>query len=297
MAASPQFMVNDAKLPLCRPSRAFHFDPMKMRTSLALVSTGLFIAAIGVARADGACRFEGLGTGKVAKVVDGRSFVMEDGREVRIAGIEVLPAPNVGDPLTPRAIAGAAAKAALAAILHGQSVELRGREHITDRYGRTVAFVERVDGAVTAAGEMLARGHAQVAAQVGDTACAVELLSRERVARTAKLGLWAEPYYEVMEARNGSQLLAARGHFTLVEGKVLSVRESGGTIYLNFGRRWSEALTVTISKRQERIFAGAGMPLKQLANRAVRVRGWIEERNGPRIEARRPEQIEVAGLN
>jgi endonuclease YncB( thermonuclease family) len=290
-------MVNDAKSPQCRPSCAFHFDRMKMRICLAFVSTGLFIAAIGIARADSACRFEVLGSGKVTKVVDGRSFVMEDGREVRIAGIEVPPAPSVGDPLTSRAAAGAAARAALAAILDGQSVELRGREHITDRYGRTVAFVERIDGAVTAAGEMLARGHAQVAAQVGDTACAVELLSRERVARAAKLGLWAEPYYEVMEARNGSQLLAAQGHFTLVEGKVLSVRESGGTIYLNFGRRWSEALTVTISKRQERIFTGAGMPLKQLANRAVRVRGWIEERNGPRIEASRPEQIEVAGLN
>jgi endonuclease YncB( thermonuclease family) len=264
---------------------------------LAFVSAGLFIAAIGVARADGACRFEVFGSGKVAKVVDGRSFVMTDGREVRVAGIEVPPAPAAAEPLTPRTSAGAAARAALEAILLGQSIELRGREHITDRYGRTVAFVERVGGPVAAAAEMLALGQAQVAAQVGDTACAVELLSRERVARAAKLGLWAEPYYEVMEARNGSQLLAARGHFTLVEGKVLSVRESGGTIYLNFGRRWSEALTVTISKRQERTFTGAGMPPKQLANRAVRVRGWIEERNGPRIEANRPEQIEVAGLN
>ena len=117
------------------------------------------------------------------------------------------------------------------------------------------------------------------------------------MARAGKLGLWSEPYYEVIEARHGSQLLAARGHFTLVEGKVLSIRESGGTIYLNFGRRWSEALTVTISKRQERNFTVAGMPLKQLTNRAIRVRGWIEERNGPRIEANRPEQIEVAGLN
>jgi endonuclease YncB( thermonuclease family) len=270
---------------------------MKMRMCLAFVLAGLFVAATEGARADGACRFEVLGSGKVAKVVDGRNFVMSDGREVRIAGLEVPPAPAAVEPPTPRTSAGAAARAALEVILLGQSIELRGREHITDRYGRTVAFVERLGEPLAAAAEMLALGHAQVAAQVGDTACAVELLSRERVARAAKLGLWAEPYYEVMEARNGSQLLAARGHFTLVEGKVLSVRESGGTIYLNFGRRWSEALTVTISKRQERIFAGAGMPLPQLANRAVRVRGWIEERNGPRIEANRPEQIEVAGLN
>jgi hypothetical protein len=32
---------------------------------------------------------------------------------------------------------------------------------------------------------------------------------------------------------------------------VLSVRESGATIYVNFGRRWTEDFTVTILKRNE----------------------------------------------
>jgi hypothetical protein len=91
--------------------------------------------------------------------------------------------------------------------------------------------------------------------------------------------------------------LAAQGHLAVVEGKILSVRESGGTIYMNFGRRWSEALTVTILKRHERIFSAAGIAPKGLENRHVRVRGWIEERNGPRIEALSPEQIEIAGRN
>ena len=78
---------------------------------------------------------------------------------------------------------------------------------------------------------------------------------------------------------------------------MLSVRESGGTVYLNFGRRWSQALTVTILKRDERIFTAAGLTPRTLESRLVRVRGWIEERNGPRIEASRPEQIEIAERN
>jgi hypothetical protein len=82
-----------------------------------------------------------------------------------------------------------------------------------------------------------------------------------------------------------------------VEGKVWSVRESGGTIYINFGRRWTQALTVTISKRDESAFTAAGVEPKKLEARRVRVRGWIEERNGPRIEATRPEQIELAERN
>jgi endonuclease YncB( thermonuclease family) len=273
-----------------------------MNTGIGIVCAcvGLFIGAAGGLRAEDihraihssqACRFELLGAGKVIRVVDGRSVVLEDGREVRISGIET---PSGVRPEEP---SSAPAKTALEAMLLGQLVELRGLQDVTDRYGRTVAFLLRQDGAIDVAGDLLARGHARVATQIGDAACAAELLSRERVARTSKLGLWSEPYYDVIEARNAPQLLAARGRFSLVEGKVLSVRESGGTIYLNFGRRWSEALTVTISKRHERIFSGAGISPKRLESRTVRIRGWIEERNGPRIEASRPEQIEVAGLN
>lgn len=247
------------------------------------------------AGADTACLFEVLSAGKVAGVVDGRSFVLADGQEVRIAAIEVPPAP-VERRSEPQATAGAAAKAALESMLLGQAVELHGSSLAIDRYARTVAFVQLPASGVSIAGAMVALGHARVAAHVGDAVCAADLLSRERVARAAKLGLWGNPYYEVMEAGNGSQLLATRGYFTVVEGKVLSVRESAGTIYLNFGRRWSEALTVTILKRQERIFSGVGVWPKRLENRIVRVRGFVEEHNGPRIEASWPEQIEIAGL-
>ena len=54
---------------------------------------------------------------------------------------------------------------------------------------------------------------------------------------------------------------------------------------------------MTIPKRSERMFAAAGIEPKRLENRRVRVRGWVEERNGPRIEATRPEQIEIAERN
>ena len=233
----------------------------------------------------------------VAKILDGRSFLLQDGREVRLAAVEVpaLPGPDDTGATAP---AGTAAKAALDAILAGQSVELRQRGPAADRYGRTLAHVYLTDDGAerSAAHDMLARGYARVAAQVGHAACAAELLARERMARAAKLGLWVEPHY-LKAAEGGAELLAERGHFTVAEGKVLSVRESGGTIYMNFGRRWSEALTVTILKRHERIFTGAGLQPKTLENRRLRVRGWVEERNGPRIEATHPEQIEIAERN
>jgi hypothetical protein len=119
------------------------------------------------------------------------------------------------------------------------------------------------------------------------------LLAKEQAARAAKLGLWGEPVYVMGKAEDPAEVLKDRGRFALVEGKVLSVRESGGTIYVNFGRRWSEDFTVTIAKRNERTFSAAGLVPKSLSGRKVRIRGWIEERGGPWVEAARPEQIEV----
>ena len=83
----------------------------------------------------------------------------------------------------------------------------------------------------------------------GTRACATELLRRETLAaRKAKLGLWGSSYYDLLNADNPADVLAEQGRFALVEGRVLSVRESGATIYVNFGRRWTEDFTVTISE-------------------------------------------------
>jgi hypothetical protein len=65
-------------------------------------------------------------------------------------------------------------------------------------------------------------------------------------------------------------------------------------IHTNFGRRCSQAPTVTMLKCRERSFAAAGLQPDRLAGLPLRVRGYIEERSGPRIKATPPEQIEIA---
>jgi hypothetical protein len=127
---------------------------------------------------------------------------------------------------------------------------------------------------------------------VGDKACADALLSAERAARGARRGLWADPNFAPLSAENLTRLQAERGRFALVEGKVLSVRESGSTIYVNFGRRWTRDFTVIILRRLQRAFTAAGIEPKKLEGRRIRVRGWLEQRGGPIIAAEAPEQIE-----
>jgi hypothetical protein len=90
-------------------------------------------------------------------------------------------------------------------------------------------------------------------------------------------------------------ILAVVGQFVVAEGRVQSVREAGATLYINFGRRWTQDFAVTISRRSMAAFEAAGVPFKSLERKRVRVRGWVEQRGGPRIHASWAGQIEVVG--
>jgi endonuclease YncB( thermonuclease family) len=265
------------------------------------MATGSLVHATAQSAATPVCGGSEVARASVSRVSDGRSFVLDDGREVQLAGIEV-PSPASSQDARIAASGATAARDALNALAGGDEVLLRRAETVSDRYGRLVAYAYTLrDGdELFLQGELIAAGVARVGDRVGSRACAAELLGRERQARAAKLGLWADSDYDVLDAETPADVLAHRGHFALVQGKVVSVRESGPTIYVNFDRRWSTAFTVTISKRKERNFAAAGVDPKSLEGRRVRVRGWVEERGSggvPWIDAGQPEQIEFADRN
>src|SRR5262249_61242874 len=117
------------------------------------------------------CRSEAAGAGTVRAVTDGRSFILDDGREIRFAGIEVPPPPAAGEN-GPRAQAGLAARAALAALIEGAAVELGRTRAGSDRYGRVLAqgTVGRDGRRQSGAHGMPARGVARVAAAAGGRA-------------------------------------------------------------------------------------------------------------------------------
>jgi len=222
-----------------------------------------------------------IGTAKSAAVRDGRTLMLEDGRELRLAAIE----------------AGDESRDALRSLIGGQALRLEwqslGRQGAAfDRYGRLLAFAYAGDARQSLQQALLEQGQARVSARTGGRACADALLTAERAARAAHRGLWADPNFAPLQVENLAKLTAEQGRFALVEGKVLSVRESGATIYVNFGRRWTQDFTVIILKRQQRTFTAAGVEPKQLEGRRIRVRGWIERRGGPVIMAEAPEQNE-----
>jgi endonuclease YncB( thermonuclease family) len=250
---------------------------------LAVIASLICVAAAGRAAAEG-CSFEVQGEGRVAAVIDARSFRLEDGREVHLAGIE------------PIASEKSNSASALSAIVAGHEVTLRGQDDTPDRYGRQPAFVFLASSDTPVQALLLARGEALVSATVTDKDCAAVLTAEEAAARQAKQGTWADPA-AIKNAESPGDILARIGRFTVVEGKVLSVRQAGATTYLNFGRNWTRDFAVTISRRNLSAFEAAGIGLKSLENRGIRVRGWVEARGGPRIEVLHPGQIELLGGN
>jgi endonuclease YncB( thermonuclease family) len=248
----------------------------------AVVLAAIASTVTGAALAASACSFEQQGEGRVGAIIDARTFRMDDGREVRLAGIETATTTN-GD-------------AALGALVAGRDVSLRGETDAPDRYGRQPAFVFVDQAETPVQNQMLAQGDALASSTIADKACAAELLVAEAAARRARRGIWADSA-AIKNAESPGELLARIGQFTVVEGKVLSVRQAGATSYINFGRRWTRDFAVTISRRVMPAFEVAGISLKSLENKRIRVRGWIEARGGPRIEALRVGQIEMAGEN
>jgi hypothetical protein len=116
------------------------------------------------------------------------------------------------------------------------------------------------------------------------------MLAAEARARAAKRGIWGHAYYAVRSASEPARIVV--GNFELVEGTVLAAAVVKSRAYLNFGPDRRTDFTVTVAGKQMRGFGGTA-GIEAYRDKTVRVRGWVERRDGPQIEATHPEQIEV----
>jgi endonuclease YncB( thermonuclease family) len=265
-------------------------DMRRVRSMGVVIAAAACVIAPATSSRAAACAFAEQGEGRVAEIVDGRSFRLTDGREIRLASIE-----TAGD-----TAAQSEPAHALDALIGGRDVALRGDDDTPDRYGRQTAFVFLAGSDTPVQRELLAQGQALLATDVADKDCAAALSAAEAEARTARLGIWASASV-IKNAESPDDILSGVGRFMVVEGKVLSVRQAGATTYLNFGRNWTRGFAVIISRRMIPAFEAAGVVVKSLENRRVRVRGWIEAHPGPapgpRIAVAKVTQIELLNSN
>lgn len=241
-----------------------------------------------------ACDLPASEAGTVASVIDGETLQLTDGRTVRLIGAKA-PMPPLGwrgDDPWPFVDD---AREALEALAANRQVELRLGGSRIDRHGHLLAQVYVVSGdeRLWLQQALIAKGLARVYSFPDNRACVAELLAREAEARDKQVGLWGSSLYRVASALDLKRLGRLTHSYQLVEGTVASVGEGGGRIYLNFAQDWRRDFTVSVDRKAAPAFAAAGIDLKGLAGKRLRVRGFLAWRNGPMIEASHPEQVEL----
>jgi endonuclease YncB( thermonuclease family) len=182
------------------------FIPARLsRARACALAFGLLVTAVPPCVAS--CAPPELGEGHIAEIIDGRSFRLDDGREIRLAGIEPVGATRA-DRIN-----------ALSALLVGHDVSLRGADDAPDRYGRQTAFVYLPASDTPVQAQLLSAGAALASPELEDRDCAAALLAAESEARQAQRGTWAVNSV-IKNAESPDDILAGVGRFTVVEGTV-----------------------------------------------------------------------------
>ena len=259
------------------------------------------------------CGLEAGPSRAVAAVIDGDTLRLDDGKEVRLIGLIAPRAEDAGAPRDSWPPENASRKA-LADRLAGRTVSLAFQGPRSDRYGRVLAhvFFDEAGASQWVQAAHLEAGHARAFAPPEHAACLPQLLAREKVARAASRGLWANAAYQVRPADRPGELVRYRGTFQLVAGRVAKVSgtrtlailelanseapapetkakeaTSGGVVRDRAGFRvvWNRSAK-TVAEVHGRRTGG-------LSGADVLVRGWVEMRRGPEIEIHGATQLDV----
>lgn len=218
------------------------------------------------------------GAVQAARVIDGETLALADGRVLRLVDIDV--------PM--RAAIAGEAKAAVEALIDGQPLTLKSAGNPKDRQGRVLAELYAGDRWVQ--GELLRRGLARVAGTADNRLGIAEMLVLERRARRYRRGLWAEADEAIVAADDAGR---HAGSFALVTGKVAGVVSNAGGAVLYFGADRHSGFVLTLAPDIVKLCRSAGLDPATLAGKTLLTRGYIDGTRRPTIAITFPEQIEV----
>jgi len=232
-------------------------------------------------------------TRAIARVLDGETLLLDDGRHLRLIGALAPRAGDVG------ATSGTwppenATRDALAELAVGRSAVLWHDIAQSDRYGQVLAHV-MIDGAWLQ-GTLIARGLSRAYSRPGGDACTEALAKLERRAREEEHGLWANAAYRVRAASRDDWGTAA-GSFHVVSGTVRRVSRGSGEVFVSLGARRGRAYPLAAVVPGNRANLTGGIAVRSLVGRRVLVRGWIEQRRGPVIVIDSKGQFELTDVS
>lgn len=263
-----------------------------MRKVLVLGAVALGVS-LGVARAatipDCAGEIE-LPNANIARVERTNDvLVLRDGRAVHLEGIRF---PHAGQDHGPAVVADQAFDA-INGLAKARDLTVASVPPKQDRYDRVrgQVFSDANPSEPWLQIALLRMGMVRVDIAPDRTECAAQLYAAEGEARAAARGLWSQPAYAVRAPE--ALAPADTGTFQIVQGAVLSAEVKDGRAYLDFGADWKTDFTVTISPEDMANFRADGVDPRDYAGKTLRVRGIVQQFNGPEIEIANPKQVEV----
>lgn len=218
----------------------------------------------------------------VAKVIDGDTVHLKDGRKIRFIGINAPEIGRRGEISQPHA---RQAYQAVKTLLQGhKKIGLSYDRDRKDRYKRVLAYIILPDGS-SVGQSLLAQGLAfsiAVPPNIRHINCFRQV---EKKAKEERKGLWQLPEMQKIDARHVS---AKANGYRFISGRITDYSESKKSIYLKLTPR----LSIRIAKKDQKYFSD--WQLKSLVGKKLLVRGWLNSYKGRQsIHARTTHNIQV----
>lgn len=228
------------------------------------------------------------GSAQVAQVITPQVLQLHDGRFVHLVGLDIpyLHA-REDSPLAPLTIK------ILKDMLEGERVHIyqsRNQAGHINRMEHYQAHIERASDKQWVQGMLLSLGLARVRTTLNNRDMAKQMYQIEKQARVEGIGIWEDESYALLTPKSA---MNQRDHFAIIEGVVQSTALKRNTIYINFGKDWRTDFTIAISAKARRLFTKAQIDPLQWNQKKIRVRGWLEQFNGPYMKIDHPERVEI----
>jgi len=214
-------------------------------------------------------------SGVIEQIIDQQTILLKDKTVVRLASIDT---PN-------KASAFDALKELLPPqtniILYQTRSEKLGR---TNRMGHDLAHIVIKEDTTWVQGTLLQNGIVRICTAPKQDSLLPEMIAAENSAIKKNKNLWAvDSAFNILS--NDIDILKNHiGDFIVVEATVQKVATINNNVYLNFGNNWKTDFTVMLTSNLRKDLSKKGIDALSLANKNVRVRGWLREYNGPLIE-------------
>ena len=231
----------------------------------APLAGAFFVGAFWLSSAQAFCPApSGLATAQVRDVVDGDTLRLQDGRSVRLIGIN---APEIGRKGRSDEPFAVSARRRLQALVDASDgvVGLQLGAEPRDRYQRTLAHVYGRNGQSLEA-QLLAEGLGWQVVVAPNNQLAACQHQAEQAAREARLGLWRNP--ALVAAADVRQ-----AGFAVLHGRVSDVARNRGGVWIEL----DDTLVLHIPAKLQAAFDWSR--LQGLAGQQVQARGWVIDRS------------------